>query len=152
MNFRLMLPRPMSRPVAAPQGPILVRYTHFVMIPCSFFLRSSPRLLKRNHLLTVDSPIAGSESSVCAFVPKNPTGRNCGRANNTSDANENCTTICTHVTNSGKWKLRWSGENIHLLYCVCLVRWDSRAKNEKADSLLISRARRGTCGTAVRCL
>ena len=29
---------------------------------------------------------------------------------------ENWTSMCIEVVNSGKWKFRWSFENIHLLY------------------------------------
>lgn len=36
--------------------------------------------------------------------------------NKTSDASENCTSMCIQVVNKGKVKSRWSGENIHLLY------------------------------------
>ncbi len=35
------------------------------------------------------------------------------------DARQNCTSMCREVANSGKWKSRWSEENIILLYCQC---------------------------------
>ena len=33
-----------------------------------------------------------------------------------SEARKNWTSMCRDVVNSGKWKSRWSDENIHLLY------------------------------------
>lgn len=43
-------------------------------------------------------------------------GRKRGIKNRTVDARLNCTSMCMQVVNRGKWKLRCSGENIHLLY------------------------------------
>lgn len=121
MNFKLMLPKPISSPVAAPQGPIFVRYTHLVMNPCSRFRRSSLLLFQwrkpRSSLIRV-SPGSGvvSGDSGSFEPPKTPAGRNCGRKYSTKEDSVNCTTMCRQLTNSGKWKSRCSGENIHLLY------------------------------------
>src|SRR4051812_37419291 len=43
-------------------------------------------------------------------------GRSEGTKKSTSDASENCTSMCTDVVNMGKGKLSLDESNIHLLY------------------------------------
>ena len=50
---------------------------------------------------------------ICPFLSR--PGRKRGKMIMTRLARENCTSMCIDVVNSGKWKSKFSDENIHLL-------------------------------------
>ena len=96
INFREVFPNPISKPVAAPHGPILVRKKVLVM-----------------------SGFSGSVS--CLDRPKSELcrawfGRKDGTKYKTTQAKENCTSMCIDVVKRGNAKLSLSESNIHVLH------------------------------------
>ena len=98
MNFKEVFPSPMSKPVAAPQGPILVKLKVLDMTGRS----------RSGSVSCLDRP----RSELCCAL----LGRKDGTKYKTRQDKANCTSICMDVVNRGKAKLSLSESNIHLLY------------------------------------
>ena len=59
--------------------------------------------------------LSGSEDEIGVTVGCRP-GRRLGKKKRMREARENWTSMWRDVVKRGKWKSRWSDENIHLLY------------------------------------